>query len=325
MSRHLQARDGLALTWAVPDHPWPGSANVRVSIIVGEPKPGRPVAKIVSLNPASSRQVACIHADLTGGINLDAAKPLAHNRGRIFQGMNLVGTGFRLTQDQLRGLGYAPDNLPPMIRPYLNAREAMGRGPTRWVIDAYGWQCHQLEANYPRIYSWLKEHVFEVRKHNRRRGYRERWWIFGEPRRALREALTRAGQPTMVVTPETSRHRIFLPIHANICPDHTLHVLVGLDHFELGVLSSATHQLWARRMGGRQGAGNDTRYTSSRCFLTFPWPCPAPLLRSKIAEAMLAVEAQRVSLRASDPTRTLSKRYRDLRTAPELRPLASAH
>jgi hypothetical protein len=74
------------------------------------------------------------------------------------------------------------------------------------------------------------------------------------------------------VTIETSRHRFFTFLAAEVVPDSTL-VAFGLDDgFHLGVLSSRVHVIWSLAAGGRLGVGNDPRYNKTVCFDPFPFP-----------------------------------------------------
>jgi hypothetical protein len=66
------------------------------------------------------------------------------------------------------------------------------------------------------------------------------------------------------------KHRIFQFMDAGILPDNMLVAIASDDPYHLGVLSSKVHVAWALRTGGRQGVGNDPRYSKSRCFDPFP-------------------------------------------------------
>jgi hypothetical protein len=55
-------------------------------------------------------------------------------------------------------------------------------------------------------------------------------------------------------------------------PDHQLIVFARSDDYFLGVLHSAVHELWARRMGTQ--LEDRPRYTPTSCFETFPLPWP---------------------------------------------------
>jgi type II restriction/modification system DNA methylase subunit YeeA len=63
-------------------------------------------------------------------------------------------------------------------------------------------------------------------------------------------------------------------------------VITRDDDYFLGVLHSHLHELWAVRMGGRHGIGNDLTYNNSVCFETFPFPWPPGKEPSKTAASL---------------------------------------
>lgn len=251
-------------------------------------------------------RVDTIHADLQAALDLESASPLKANEGVCFQGMNLVGKdGFVLTAEQVEALGYALDDLPRVIRPYLGGREFLHARRGEYVIDAYGLGVDELAELHPRLHAWLSERVRPERERNARAAYRERWWVFGEPRGRLRAALR--GLDQFIVTNETARVRTFERVDVETVPDHQLYAIASEDPFVLGVLLSIFHRAWALAKGGRQGVGNDPRYNSTQCFSNFPFPDPPPALRDRIAAHADAIDVERKRLRAEDPAWTLAK------------------
>ena len=75
-----------------------------------------------------------------------------------------------------------------------------------------------------------------------------------------------------IVTPEVTKHRIFVWAHKAVLPDCKLMVIARDDDTSFGILHSHIHELWALAMGSRHGVGNDPRYTPSTTFETFPFP-----------------------------------------------------
>lgn len=71
---------------------------------------------------------------------------------------------------------------------------------------------------------------------------------------------------------ETTKHRTFQFLDADILPDNMLVSIAVPYAFGLGVLSSRVHTLWALSTGGRLGVGNNPRYNKSRCFEPFLFP-----------------------------------------------------
>lgn len=311
----LDGEPPLRIAWALPDHPWvERGAQVRIAMLVVERiHPDQPPARLghVVAERGGGVELAFetvehIHADLQAAHDLESAEPLDANAGVCFQGMNLVGKqGFVLDHEQVLALGYDPDALPSVIRPYLGGREFLHARPREYVIDAFGLDEHELAQAHPRLHAWLRERVWPLRKDNARAPYRERWWVFGEPRTRLRRAL--AGRTRYIVTNETARQRTFEFVEIATVPDHQLYAFASDDPFVLGVLLSLAHRCWALALGGRQGVGNDPRYNAGACFSSFPFPDPPLPLRTAIAELALAIDEQRKQLRREDPSWTLAK------------------
>lgn len=84
---------------------------------------------------------------------------------------------------------------------------------------------------------------------------------------------------TFVVIPETSsERRNYIPI-AFLTPDHltsnAVHILPNATLYHFGVLTSAAHMAWARRVCGRMKS--DYRYSLGIVYNNFPWPkAPSP-------------------------------------------------
>lgn len=314
----IEAEPPLVLVSAIADHPWVDrGAAVRIAMTVGERgEPGEPkkvrLGQVVGggqdeLVEVRFRAVERIHADLKGGADVASAAPLQANAGLSFQGMNLVGKGFRLTAEDVERLGYQLDALPPIVRPHINARELMQGRLTMYVIDAFGLTAEELQARWPTAYQWLHDHVKPERDQNRRDSRRKRWWIFGEPVGKLRAALV--GLPRFIVTPETSKHRVFAFMDAAVCPDHKLYAFGSGSAGLLAVLSSRPHQLWSLASGGRQGVGNDPTYNNTRCFLTYPFPDLIPAHSERLAELGEALEVYRKDKLERFPEVTLTGLY----------------
>ena len=319
VERHLGGNQALGIVVAVPDHPWvDAGADVRISMTVAErtrakikrlSRRGKVVDESVPFDQVEVRfsSVRTIHADLSAGANTAAAVPLKANEGVSFQGMNLVGEGFRLTPEEVVALGFDLENLPPIIRPYLNAREFMQKREGRYVIDAFGLTVEELRERYPTAYQWLHDRVKPERDHNRRASRRDRWWIFGEPVGKLRKAS--AGLVRFIATPRTSKYRVFQYLPINTIPDCKLVAIKVDDSFVLGVLSSRAHRVWAITTGGRLGVGNDPTYDNGRCFDTFPFPGVSDQFRGRIELLAQSLDAFRKEAQARDPSVTLTGMY----------------
>ena len=225
--------------------------------------------------------------------------------------MNLVGKGFRLEEADVRALGYDPAALPDVIKPYLKGRAFLQGGDRGFVIDLFGFTEERARREHPALYQWLLDRVKPERDLNNRASYREKWWMFGEPRGKLRGAWF--GLKRMLVTVETAKHRIFAFQSMPLCPDHKLYAICTSDALVLGVLSSVVHTTWAPRAGGRLGVGNDPTWTNTTTFFPFPFLADdtglTPALSDRIRQLAETIDAHRKSRQALHGDVTLTGLY----------------
>jgi hypothetical protein len=311
--------DGLHLSFAIPDHPWVDSADgadVRIAMTVAAPGSGEGKlcnvtaereGKSEGLDVELAEREGLIHADLTIGANVSSAQTLRANLGLCYQGMNLVGKGFRLTPEEVVSLGYAIDQLPPEIKPHRNARDMMQGGETCFVIDLFGYTADEARAHHPALYQRLLDRVKPERDQNNRESRRRNWWLFGEPVGKLRKAW--ATLPRLILTPETSKHRVFAFQNMPFCPDHKLYAVCSADAWVLGVLSSRPHAHWALAAGGKLGVGNDPTWTNTTCFLTFPFPVANAAQQARIRDLAEQIDAHRKRVLAQHDELTLTGLY----------------
>jgi type II restriction/modification system DNA methylase subunit YeeA len=145
-------------------------------------------------------------------------------------------------------------------------------------------------ARYEAPFEYVRKHVLPKREVDRDPRAKALWWQHQRIRPAMRRAVRSLSR--FIVTPETSRRRIFVWVTAPILPDNKLVVIARDDDFTFGVLHSRIHEVWAMRMSRRQGVGNDPVYAPEFTLKTFPLPW------SPRAEAASLTKAQRDAARA---------------------------
>ena len=317
IEQNLSKPEPLSLIFAIPDHPWVDStdgADVRIAMTVATAGSNdgillqlvNEVEQTGDGNLAFARSEGLIHEDLRVGADVAGATALSANQSMSYMGMTLVGD-FRLSREEVVRLGHDPSALPPVIRPYVNGREITQKRQHRYVIDTFGLDADVVRNRYPELFQWLLERVKPLRDQNKRKAYRDRWWVFGEPRTALRKA-TR-GLQRFVVTIETSKFKPFVFLSAETCPDHKLYVVASDDAYILGTLSSRAHTTWALNAGGHLGVGNDPTWTNSTCFLPFPFPEASESQRARIRELGEALDGHRKRQQELHPGLTMTGMY----------------
>ena len=321
VERYLTGKVPLSLIFAVPDHPWTkagkDTAAVRIGMTVAilGVKDGL-LNEILSETALDTDEplltyvtrAGRINADLTVGVDISRAFPLQSNEGIASRGVQLMGSGFIVAplDATLLGLGRRP-GLERHIRPYRNGRDLTSRLRGLMVIDLFGLSAETVRGDYPEVYQHLKEKVKPARDANNRSSYREKWWLFGEPRREMRPAL--AGLERYIVTVETMRQRMFLFQSSETLPDNKLVCIAGQDGWTLAVLSSRVHCLWATTAGGWLGVGNDSVYVKSTCFDPFPFPNQATACRAYLIAAGEELDSYRARVLAEQSDLTLTGLY----------------
>ncbi len=340
VERHLRNdRRPVSLAFAVPDHPWvkgSGRAAVRIAMTVAArgTSPGvlATVAEERDLDTDAPRvrletRRGTITAKLALGADVTAARPLLATEGLSSNGVMLAGAGFLVSPQEARGLGLGTvPGVEDHIPPYRGGRDITARPAGDRVIDLFGLGIEEVRDRFPALYGHVADHVKPHRDSNNRRAFRERWWVFGEPRKMMRGFL--AGLPRFIVTVETTKHRLFRFLPEGTRPDHML-VAIGLDDAAaLALLSSRVHVAWAIAAGGWLGVGNDPRYSKTKTFDPFPFPAllsdPAPdahaaALRHRLRDLGERLEAMRDAFLAADRHLTLTGLYNRLERRRPLR------
>jgi len=329
LERHL---DKLSLRFAIPDHPWVDTqegAAVRIAMTVAakSDQPGQllTVESEVSQPDGSaivtfSTTIRKIAADLTTGANVTSTESLQANENLTYRGMQLIGKGFIVSRKEAKslGLGTVP-HLEAYIREYRNGRDLTESPRNVFCIDLFGLTEEEARHRFPSVYQHVLTTVKPERDSNNRAGYRDKWWIFGEPRRDLRPAL--AGLTRYIATVETMKHRIFQFLDASIIPDNKLVVVASDDAFHLGVLSSRIHAVFALSCGAL--LEDRPVYPKTECFDPFPFPDCNGTAKAKIRALAEELDAHRKRVQAEHPDLTLTGIYNVLEALREERPLTA--
>jgi type II restriction/modification system DNA methylase subunit YeeA len=269
----------IFLGWS--DEPWIlEGAAVHVSFVGFDD--GSEKVRVLDGRPVSS-----VHANLTTGLDLTAARRLKENLGLSFMG-DTKGGDFDITEDVAREmLGRAnPDGRrnEDVVRPWVNGLDVTRRSRKMWIVD-FGVDTSKGEAAlYEAPFEYVRANVQPIRAKNKRKAYASKWWLHVEPRSGMRKTL--AGLGRYIATPTVAKHRIFVWLSSGTLPDHQLIVVAREDDYTLGVLHSRVHELWARGMGTQlREVESGFRYTPTTTFETFPFPTCTPEQRTAIETA----------------------------------------
>ncbi|OGX90047.1 class I SAM-dependent DNA methyltransferase, partial [Hymenobacter coccineus] len=211
----------LAFSFAIPDHPWVDNADgaaVRVAFTVADRPSAQPTGQLLRVlteqavagNDAAEvtfgNQEGRIQPDLTIGADLDSMQSLQANEKLANRGVQLMGAGFIVPREKASELGLETiAGASKHIRTYVNGRDLTDRPRGALVLDLFGLTEQQVIAQFPAIYQHVYQTIKPERDTNNRASYREKWWIFGEARSGMRQALN--GLPRYIGTVETAKHR----------------------------------------------------------------------------------------------------------------------
>lgn len=267
-------RDRRRIRFAIPDHPWvEDGAAVRVSMTAVDLSVAegilRDVIKEVPEMILKERK-GRIDERLAIGANFSEAVSLLGNDSLSFMGIIPVGLGFVVLPSELASLEIDPKLLPNVVKRYQNGKELAEGVQNRFIIDFHGLTDREASEQFPRLWQRILDRVKPVRDHVRRENHRRSYWIFGESRPAMRDALSALHR--YIGTTETAKHRLFSFIPAAILPDQKIRVVASSAAELISVTSCRIHCLWSERNGGRQGVGNDLVYNNLACFDPFPFP-----------------------------------------------------
>ncbi|MFO1507016.1 MAG: type IIL restriction-modification enzyme MmeI [Lysobacterales bacterium] len=110
-----------------------------------------------------------------------------------------------------------------------------------------------------------------------------------------------------IATVQTSKHRFFVFLDAEILPDDKLIAIGSDDAFLLGVLSSQVHADWALAAGAT--LEDRPVYNKSTCFDPFPFPAATDAQRARIRDLGEQLDAHRKRQQALHPELTLTGMY----------------
>ena len=337
MGRDAHATELISLLFAIPDHPWVDTkegAAVRIAMTVGAI--GVETGKLFSVDQEEGKadgssdvsfalSTGRISADLTVGADVSSLPALLSNGLLASTGLILGGRGFAVSEAEAKVFISRNDKTKVLLFPLRNGEDLTGACRNQWVIDTSGWTDTDLRKEAPEIFQHLYDTVYPERQSNRDPKLRKNWWLFRRSNEQVRNAI--AGLPRFIATVETAKHRVFQFLDANIKPEHKLVVIGTADAFQLGVLSSRLHCVYAVAAGGWLGVGNDPVYSKTRCFDPFPFPACDESQKSRIRALAEELDAHRKRVQAAHPGLTLTGMYNvleALRAGRELTPKEQA-
>ena len=257
----------IFMAWS--DEPWVvDGAAVRVSI-VGQDDGSQEQREL------DGKFVDAINSDLTAGLDLTQARVLRENQGVSFMG-DTKGGAFDIRGEVARGMLSLPANVngrtnADVVVPWVNGMDITRRPRGMFIIDFGADMSAPDAAAYEAPFEYVREHVHPVRAENKRKSYRDRWWLHVEPRPAMRTALAQRSR-FIVHVDGREASPVHLGVGADASRPPTHRDRARDDDYAFGVLHARAHELWSLRVG--TSLEDRPRYTPTTTFETFPFPWP---------------------------------------------------
>jgi type II restriction/modification system DNA methylase subunit YeeA len=229
-----------------------------------------------------------INANLSGNADTTKALGLGRSQDESFIGVSMHGPfdmGDPEALQALRAKGN-PHGRPnsDVVRPILNAADVLRRLPPRWTVFYAPDMLLEEASLYEQPFEHVRRVVKPVRDANNRSSYKERWWIHGEPRPAMIQAIR--NNIRILGTPRVGKHRIFFWLDSIVLPSDQIVVFSRSDNLFMGLLHSSLHRIWSLVQGTQvRERESGFRYTPTTCFETFPFPTPTPDQETAISTA----------------------------------------
>jgi hypothetical protein len=344
---------GGTITEAMSSMPWPGDANLHVSIVNWikgkDAEPKRLFIQEGHRGKAKERVDELDHIGPALSFNLDVttAKSIKANReAGCYQGQTHGHKSFLMRADaaKLAIVKDATGELKKVLRPFLIADELIGNKdprPHRYVIDFRGLDVLQARKFDP-TFKQLERSVLpqreaaakkeadrnkaaldknpgsKVNKHHA--NFLKKWWLMSYPREDMMKAI--APLKRYIVCGQVTKRPIFEFISTDINPNAALVVFSYDDDYSFGVLQSDIHWQWF--INRCSTLTERFRYTSNTVWDSFPWPqSPSAGSVKKVAAAAVALRETRAGLLKKHKM-SLRDLYRSMEL-PGAHPLKDAH
>lgn len=257
-------RQGGSVHWAVSKLPWPGKANVIVSLFVASRSSWGGELLL------DGRRVSYISGGLDSLVSSEVYS-LAAMKGLGSPGFNIYGDGFLLTQLEKDSLLSVEPHAAEIIRPYFNGldvTELMTLTPRRWVID-FGDRTEQEARKWRHSFDRVEKVNHPMRERLKGQIHQDCFWKFWDMRNSLRSAM--ATQPRLLVQPRDSKYIVFRYAPADCYFNDSVKLYFDLRYSFFGALQSSIHAIWGRWRSTSKGISGK-KYSTSSAMDTFPLP-----------------------------------------------------
>jgi hypothetical protein len=258
---------GARINYANPSIPWPGQANVIVSLFSFF-KGGKTPACFINKTPTDQ---------ITGGlrepVNTNELSPiqLSENQNLAFTGTYVNGEAFFLTPlEASQIISKEAPNISEIIRPHINGRDLYS-SPTqtgsRYVID-FGERSLSQAQQFSSVFEIIESGVKPVRLKQTDKSNRENWWLHARRRPELYAKIQNF--ECVLVCARVSSTCAISFVSAKQVLDEKLVVFAMPGYDSFAFLQSCFHWEWVWFRCTTMK--NDVTYGVQRVFETLPMP-----------------------------------------------------
>jgi SAM-dependent methyltransferase len=284
--------NGGTITDAVASQPWPGDAQVDVSIVnwvKGNVPPGKKkLLKRLGDRPDSEwkiYQLDRISSALSPEFDITQALPLEVPEKLFYQGQidGVQGSPFRLSPENAAIMAKDPSSRS-VIHPFLIGTDLLanvGGFPSEYVIDLNHCMDVTCAKKYKKAFDYLERNVLPKRQEaalkernetgkqtGEKQSLLKRWWHFDRGRGELLGKLARIQR--YIACSRVTKRCIFEFVSSDIHPNDLIQVFIFEDDYSFGILQSKIHWDWFTHRGSSLTAR--ARNTPETGFRSFPWP-----------------------------------------------------
>ena len=269
---------GGVINHAVKSMRWPGQAAVIVALVTITKQKW---SKVFILD---GKEVSTITPYLDNQETIGNPYKLKQNDGKSYNGSIVLGKGFILEPEIAKKIINKNPNNKDVLFPYLNGEDLNNsptQSPSRWVINFFDWDenkaktyydCYQIveELVKPERQRWAIDNNGNeiIGEYALRKPMPQKWWIFGEKRPALYNAIKSLNR--ILVIAQVSKTSAFTFVTPDKVLDAKLNVFILDRGIDFLVLQSNFHIHWAWRFSSTMKT--DLSYATSLVFDTFPYP-----------------------------------------------------
>lgn len=257
---------GARINYANPSIPWPGQANVIVSLFCFF-KGTKTPACFINKTPVDQ---------ITGGlrepVNNDELSPvqLLGNQGLAFTGTYVNGEGFFLTPQQAEKIIANSPETTEVIRRHINGRDLYSspiQSGSRYVID-FGERSLSQARGFSSVFDLIESTVKPIRLKQTDKSNRENWWLHARRRPELYAKI--CNFESVLVCARVSSTCAVSFVSAKQVLDEKLVVFAMPGYHSFAFLQSCFHWEWVWFRCTTMK--NDVTYGVQRVFETLPMP-----------------------------------------------------